>query len=187
MGLFKGFLEIVGKTLGIVVGHFKQHGGLFGAKLFGGKVNGHRSLEGIEEGAAEHPGAVLGGVGVGGPGGNHGNLFVIGHSASGHGLTGRLRANNGHDLVTLNKLQGDVNGRFGFGFIVFINEFKWVHLVAHFQPALGVDLFLQHFSRVLGTFTHLGNFTGKGDGEPDFDWSFCGHGRLPHKERQGTD
>ena len=144
---FKSSLEVVGQALGVVVGHFKEHSGFFGLELLGGKVNRYRRLEGVKKCAAEHPGASVGGVGVGGPGSDQRHFFVIGHATGGDGLTRRLRANDSVNLVALDELEGDVDCGFRLGFVIFIDEFKRIEFVAHFEAALGVDFFFQHFGR----------------------------------------
>ena len=114
--------ENFGQALGIVVVEGVENRGRLGAELFHGEVHGHGTLEGVKEGGAENPGAVLGGVGVGGPGRDHRSLIVVADLAGRDCLLAGVGADDGQHAVALDELESGGDGGFCLGLVVFVDE-----------------------------------------------------------------
>ncbi|VTR68169.1 hypothetical protein DESC_70009 [Desulfosarcina cetonica] len=147
VNFLEGGLEKFGQALGIVGGDVVNHGSLFGAQLIGGEIGRNRPLEGIEKAATENIGPIQGGVGIGGPGADHGRGEVVGHVAGRHGLAGGLGPDHAQDTFLGDQLGGDLDRRLGLVFVVVKDELEIVGFATH----LDLGRFLQvHLGGVFG-------------------------------------
>ncbi len=174
MDVFPALLEEIGQALGVVAGHVVEHRGLGESELLGDEIGHHRSLERVQEGSAEDPGSVQGGVGIGGPGANHGRFVVIRHATRRHCLLGGLRPDDDQHLVLGDQLRVDGRCRFPLGLVVLDDQLNLVLLAPYLKTTGGVDVLEPHLGRKLGAFTHLGDVAGDRGVDADLDGFGCG-------------
>ncbi len=166
---FPGFLEKLGEPLGVVARHVVEDRGLGELELLRDEIGQHRPLEGIEEAGAEDVGAVLRGVGIGGPGGDHRRLVVVRDPARGNRLFRGLRSHHHKHLVLGDHLGGGLHGGLRLGLVVLDDQFDRVPLPSHRKPPGGFHVLEPHLGRELRSLAHLGDIAGERGVDADLD------------------
>jgi hypothetical protein len=167
MAFFPRLLEEFGQSLGVVARHIVQDRGLGEFELRRDEVGQHRALEGIEEAGAEHVGAALGSVGIGGPRADHRGLVIVRDPARRYRLLGGLRSHHDKHPVLGDHLGGGLHGGFRLGLVVLEDELDRVFLLPHGNTPRGFHVLEPHLGGKLRALADFGDIAGELGVDPD--------------------
>jgi hypothetical protein len=179
---FPGLLEELGKALGVVARHIVQDRRFGEFELLRDEIGQHRPLERIEEAGTENVRPVFGGVGIGGPRGDHRRLVVVRDPARRNRLLGGLRSDHDEHLVLGDHLGGGLHGGFRLGLVVLDDELDRNLLPPHRKTPGGVDVLEPHLGRELGPLAYLGDITRERSVDADLDRLLCRN--LPGRDKR---